>query len=138
MTNKQKWIIDYLKRPGNFCISVMDTPAVDEYIEKFNPKHIIFPYGPNQCRDLGRQLSKMYRVGILERTTNGINDLMGHGYPKWFYAYNLKAGGVGIEPTTNRLTADRSTTELPSIKCVADESNVYPRLQHGSHFTTLK
>jgi hypothetical protein len=29
--------------------------------------------------------------------------------------YSLKTPRVGFEPTTNRLTADRSTTELPRI-----------------------
>src|SRR6266513_4007484 len=35
------------------------------------------------------------------------------------YFTNRMAPAVGFEPTTNRLTADRSTTELRWIKCLA-------------------
>ncbi len=41
------------------------------------------------------------------------------------------APGVGLEPTTNRLTADRSTTELPRN---GKEVNLYRGFEIGQAF----
>ena len=66
---------------------------MDAYIAKFNPKHIVMPWGANKCSELSRLLSSLYNQGILKRNTVGIPYSVGVGFPKWVYCYELTGLG---------------------------------------------
>ena len=82
--------MEYLKkrkRPYN-NVDVLNRYFVDDYITAFTPPHIIQPFGANTCRDLGRQLSSLYKSGHLKRSRIGLSQ-MEPGFPKWVYCYEL-------------------------------------------------
>lgn len=83
---KEEWIIDYIDKNG--VVSILDAEFVDRYIEKFNPAHILQPYGAHTCRELGRMLSSLYKQFRLNRYKMSIHE-MGDTYPNWVYMYDF-------------------------------------------------
>lgn len=85
---KQKWILENISKYDNH-VDILNDKFVAAYIEQFNPKIKIQPYGANTCRELGRLLSEMYRCNLLERFTIGLSKSE-VGAPKWCYCYTIK------------------------------------------------
>ena len=89
--HKEEWVLSYIQE--NQIADMTNEIFVDEYIEKFNPKHVVMPWGANRCRELSKLLASLYNQGILKRTPTGIT----HGppgAPKWVYVYELTALGL--------------------------------------------
>ena len=89
---RYQWIVDYLSdnpHPGN-SVDVLDRHFVDAYTEACKPRVcLVMPYGANKVPQLGRDLSKMYDMGMLKRYIIGIDGLAGQGFPRWVYSYRL-------------------------------------------------
>jgi len=85
--DKQDWILEYLK--SNNHVDILNVKFVDAYIEKFNVKYAIQPYGANSCKELGILLSQMYHCNLLERFRIGLRGC-DVSMPKWCYCYELK------------------------------------------------
>lgn len=86
--DKQEWVIEYL-REHKEGVDILNQDFVDKYIEKFNPKYAVQPYGANTCKQLNRLLSDMYHCNMLNRWVVGLSGI-GMGFPKWVYVYTLK------------------------------------------------
>lgn len=80
------WIEDYLKE-FRFA-DVLNTDFVIEYIEATNAKAAFHFYGAPTCRQLGRDLSAIYKQGRLKRSRRSLH-AMESGFPKWVWAYEL-------------------------------------------------
>ncbi|QSF43425.1 hypothetical protein [Paenibacillus tianjinensis] len=77
MTEKQEWIIKYIKRYGP--VDVANETFIQRYVEKFN----------SDSKDIGRQLSLMFKINKqLERVAYGL-PAPKIGQPKWVYVYRL-------------------------------------------------
>lgn len=87
LSEKEKWIINYIKNTNIGSVDMLNEKFVDDYIEKFNPKHQVMPYGANSCFELSKLLSSMYQAGILNREAVGLS--WTPGFPKWIYHYSL-------------------------------------------------
>lgn len=92
--DRSDWILDYLdKRSTDACpfhCDVLDTDFVNGYIEFSGAKRTIQFFGAPKCSQLGRDLSKMYGNGILNRSRCGLNvGDAAMGFPKWVYCYEL-------------------------------------------------
>lgn len=88
---RQRFILDYLRQRGEHfleTVNILDTGFVDAYTEATGAPHDVMPFGANRCKMLGRDLSAMYKAGLLERDTDGI--FAGEwGMPRWVYTYSL-------------------------------------------------
>ncbi|PYE51511.1 hypothetical protein HUB98_05800 [Paenibacillus barcinonensis] len=84
---KEEWIKDYVEKNGP--VNILDVKFVDAYIDEFNPKHAIQPFGANKCKELGKMLSTLYNDNILNRSRISIHGL-GYDYPNWVYVYEAR------------------------------------------------
>jgi hypothetical protein len=84
LNKKTNWIINYIEQNGD--VDVLNESFVDAYVESFGVTIVVRFWCANKCEDLGRQLSRMYKEGLLFRSiiTIGVYDL-----PKWVYVYSL-------------------------------------------------
>ena len=78
-----------MSNPIRSGVDVLDSAFVDAYADKTGAQVFIQPFGANTCRQLGRDLSKMYKNGLLERGRIGLGFNWQHGFPKWVYSYHL-------------------------------------------------
>lgn len=87
---RRQMILDYLRENEGHLptVDVLDTDFVDSYTEATGAPHDVMPYGANRCKMLGRDLSEMYKAGLLDREATGI--FAGEwGMPRWVYVYSL-------------------------------------------------
>jgi len=94
MSEKELWIINYIKQQTNRSVDVLDCEFVNEYIEKFNAKDI-GKFGYPKCPELSKLLGIMYRNNILNRIPFGVRsgynqDFISYKSPKWVYSYWVK------------------------------------------------
>lgn len=85
---KLNWIKEYMQTQEKY-VDILNRTFSDAYIERFNPRHRVQPFGANTCPELGRILSMGFKKGMFERGRAGITT----GFPgmaKWVYVYNLK------------------------------------------------
>ena len=99
-TNKPKkieiqldWLREWCEYNDTNVFDIMNVKFVNDYINHFNPRHIFQIVGPHKCKNLGRFLSKAYKLGILKRGRVGIS--MGIGYPKWVFCYSFVNAPTG-------------------------------------------
>lgn len=94
--NRRQWILDYMireqKRMGtsSYHVDVLNGDFVDDYIEATGATYYACFYGAHKCPQLGEDLSKMHREGLLDRYATGISDLAGMGFPRWVYCYSVR------------------------------------------------
>lgn len=88
ITKKQQWIIDYINNNKLVGVDVLNAQFVDDYAKEFKSKVEIQMWGSNRCKDLGKQLSQMWKDSIMSRSPVGINNWQ-LGEPKWVYCYML-------------------------------------------------
>lgn len=87
------WIEEYLKARSlsvAASVDVLDRYFVEDYAEATGVKTSPMPYGADKCKTLGQDLSYMYRIGRLSRSTTGLWNMAGMGFPRWVYTYKLK------------------------------------------------
>ena len=84
---RYQWIMQQVEQRGP--LNVLDDKFVDAYIREFSPPYRVKMFGANSCRQLGRDLSAMYRSALLDRSRIG---LIGAepGFPKWVWVYQLR------------------------------------------------
>lgn len=92
---RQQWILDYLRRhqaavgTTRYCVDVLNSYFVDDYIDATGAKADGMPYGADKCPQLGRDLSALYKAYKLRRHSTGIEGLAGMGFPRWVWSYYL-------------------------------------------------
>jgi hypothetical protein len=90
--DREKWILSWFADHPNQSTDVLNSNFVDAYVEATNAPCKVFFYGAMQCRQLGRDLASMFRKGLLERSTVGLQPGdSAMGFPKWVYCYRLKS-----------------------------------------------
>ena len=90
MTKREKldWIVQYIKSDGWQDIFMEEFVA--SYISSCQPKKVeIRTWGADKVPELGKYLGELYKQGILERFTVGLN-YQCDNFPKWCYGYKLK------------------------------------------------
>ena len=83
---RDAFLLNYFRR-HNYA-NVLDAQFIDEYIVGTNAPFIVQPFGANTCRQAGRDLSRLYKSGILDRTAIGLVNAE-RGFPRWVYVYTL-------------------------------------------------
>lgn len=89
MKPKQRY--EWLKQQiaANSSADVMDMKFVDSYIVATDAPYTPQMFGANTCRQLGRDLSAMYKAGMLTRGRVGLTEHY-TGMPNWVYVYRVK------------------------------------------------
>lgn len=88
--DRKNWLLgEASKEP---FIDVLNRYFVDDYISATGATADPMPFGADRCRQLGRDLSRMYRSGLLTREVCGLRG-MEWGFPKWVYVYRLTEYG---------------------------------------------
>ncbi len=70
-------------------VDVLNSDFVDDYLEATGAAFSPMMYGAHRCKQLGKDLAGLYKLGKLRRHTTGIEGLAGMGFPRWVYAYYL-------------------------------------------------
>lgn len=88
-SEREAWIYAYIKRRG-VSVDVLYADFVDDYEEATGAKTVPQPFGACKCRQLGRDLGRMYKKGILTRWASGLpSGDSSMGFPKWVWSYQL-------------------------------------------------
>lgn len=91
-STRYQWILSYLEAMGAYDhVDVLNQAFSDAYIEAFKPSFKAVYFGANKCRQLGLDLSIMYKAGLLARCSVGLaaSNQLEDGWPKWVYCYSL-------------------------------------------------
>lgn len=85
------WIENYLKGKPDYddSVNILEQKFSDMYLDATGAEFECMFYGAHKCKQLGKDLSEMYRAGRLKRTRVGIGGVAGMGFPKWVYSYRL-------------------------------------------------
>lgn len=89
---RHQWILKYLENLNAYDhVDVLNQAFSDAYIEAFKPSFKAVYFGVNKCRQLGLDLSAMYKAGLLARSHVGLgaSNQLEDGWPKWVYCYSL-------------------------------------------------
>jgi len=94
--DREQWILAWLRKRQELSatkwrVDVLDANFVDMYIDATKATFKPSCFGAHNCRQLGRDLSRLYTQGRLTRCTAGISDgLCYQGFPRWVWSYALK------------------------------------------------
>ncbi len=89
-SERHEWIRQWIKSQGSKgSADVMDSEFVASYIDATGAAFLAQTVGADTCRQLGRDLSAMYKVGSLRRGRIGLTDHY-QGMPNWVYVYRLE------------------------------------------------
>ncbi len=86
---REAWIRQYLFDNAGY-VDVLNTDFVMAYWGACGVKAAAQFYGAPRCPTLGRDLSRMYASGALDRSRVGLTG-MESGFPKWVWTYRLTA-----------------------------------------------
>jgi len=91
-TDRHKWIDQWLKdRSTNRCpmrVDVLAREFVDAYVAATGAPFIPTNWGADHCKQLGRDLAAMARLGQLRRARIGLSGgAWMPGFPKWVWTY---------------------------------------------------
>lgn len=109
-SDRQQWILQYLKDSGAHThVDVLNEHFVSAYITHFKPTHRITTFGAYKCRQLGKDLSAMYKAGLLDRSHVGLaaSNQLESDWPKWVYCYSLPTDGTEHD---SKLTITKTKT----------------------------
>lgn len=85
---KLDWIVNYISEHGWQDVYMED--FVFAYIDSCEPKNYQPTlWGGYKVPELNRYLNELYKEGILDRFTEGLN-FQCDGFPKWCYAYKRR------------------------------------------------
>ncbi len=88
--DREKWILDWMK-DSHERVDVLYATFVRHYVKATGAKSILMPFGADKCRQLGADLSRMHKAGILSRHATGLSPGdSSMGFPRWVYVYSLK------------------------------------------------
>lgn len=85
-TERHNWILKQVQKRER--VDVLSAEFVDEYIDATGAVYSLQYFGAFTCRQLGRDLSEMWRNGLLTRSRIGLSGFES-GFPKWVYVYEL-------------------------------------------------
>ena len=89
MNDKETFVIEYLQREQ--FVDILNHDFMVEFANRFNCKGRRMSIGAPRVPLAGRTLSVMFKKGLLNRFTVGIDAYAGGvGFPKWVYSYSLK------------------------------------------------
>lgn len=83
---RDAFLLQYFKQHEH--ANLLDQQFIDEYIAQTDAPFIPQPFGAHTCRQAGKDLSRLYKSGILRRSAIGIAGAE-PGFPKWIYVYQL-------------------------------------------------
>lgn len=88
---RHDWLLNYLEtNKVHDMVDVLNRAFVEDFIEDCKPNVIKENLvGADTVPVLGRDLSELYKKGLLTRITVGIDNPV-DGFPKWVYSYMLK------------------------------------------------
>lgn len=81
--NRQNWIIEWLKK-HSYAVDVLNADFEREYETETNTNF------KQVHRQLGSDLSFLYKCGVLERKRITLADVVGTGFPNWIWSYEMK------------------------------------------------
>lgn len=94
--DRYRWIEEYMhlqaKRLGEIKyvrVNILDAYFVNDYIEATGADCVGMPFGADKCKQLGRDLARMFHTGRLLRHADGLWNMAGMGFPRWVYTYQL-------------------------------------------------
>jgi hypothetical protein len=87
------WIEKYLRESGETSVDIVSADFMWAYIEAHDVKAGIQMVGAPSCPQAGKDLSRMFKLGRLDRYRLGMphGDAC-NGFPKWVYSYELAKG----------------------------------------------
>lgn len=97
-SQRREWITEYIAKNGaGYSVDILNSDFVSAYIEATGALFVPQVFGADTCRQLGRDLSCMFRSGSLVRGRVGLIEHY-QGMPNWVYVYRLPgAQGDGGE-----------------------------------------
>lgn len=95
LNERHIWLLNYIDQADGGHVDVLNSKLVDSYILQFGMTFRAVIYGANKCPQLGKDLSKLHRFGILDRSSIGITSSYEDGWPKWVYSYKYSENNVG-------------------------------------------
>lgn len=107
-SDRQQWILQYLRDSGAHAhVDILNEQFVSAYIVRFSPTYRMTMLGAHKCRQLGKDLSDMYKAGLLIRSRMGLTATPVEGFPKWIYCYSLPSSSTEYD---NKLTITKTKT----------------------------
>ena len=85
-------------RTNDESVDVLNSEFVDDYSRATEAETSRMTIGAAKCKQLGRDLSHLYRNGRLDRYSTGLpagDSSM--GFPKWVYTYQLKRQDFALD-----------------------------------------
>lgn len=87
LNQKVSWIKKWSEQHSS-DISVLNGALADDFATAFDSRLIVDDLGAKKCPDLGKTLSKAFKLGLMTRRKVGIPSNEGkEGYPNWVYVY---------------------------------------------------
>lgn len=83
--DREQFILDHLHGDSHRMADVLDAEFVNAYIEATGAPFTAQNFGASKCSMLGRDLSSLYRKGLVRRERCGVGGES--GFPKWVYVY---------------------------------------------------
>jgi len=112
---RRDWLCLRVAEERRAGVDVLNSDFVTDYAEHTRTRAIVQFFGAPKCAQLGMDLGRMHREGLLKRGTIGIGDgLSGQGFPKWVYTYRLTTFGMHV--------AERARDELALAATFEDQS----------------
>ena len=89
--DRHKWIDQWLEARTTSVpmrVDVLNRAFVDAYVAATGAKFVGTNWGADHCKQLGRDLAAMERMGQLKRRRVGLSDgAWMPGFPKWVWSY---------------------------------------------------
>lgn len=90
--DRYDFIINYISSTRPHAIDVLNSEFVDAYIKTTGAKYKPTFFGAFKCAMLGRDLSKMYNQGMLDRSILSLPPgSINEGFPGWVYVYSVRS-----------------------------------------------
>lgn len=90
--DRYDWIENWMIENREWHVDVLNKRFVECYVDSTGAKEIMQFFGASKCRQLGRDLGEMYRLGRLNRHATGLAPGDSYmGFPKWVWSYSIFA-----------------------------------------------
>ena len=93
---KCKWLLDCIEKTWKKRLTLHEESLEIEDHQQFGVKLKIYTIGPPVCPDLARTLRRMWRDGLLRRSTFGNHDAVYNCQKTWGVAYYLPEKNLGV------------------------------------------
>ena len=86
-TNRRAWIVNELRAVRG--ADIRNAEFVAGYVLYTGAKYHVCAYGAHKCPQLGRDLRKLYKLGVLRRRRASVHGMGGMGFPTWVWFYEV-------------------------------------------------